>query len=97
MPHEEEEIYRKALRQGKKIAFSKETCLEKERVRSKVTPRKIGVELKRSGELIAPINSRVNVVVRSPIPFGLGRNGCWLSRVAKLPRALLALSRCNLL
>ena len=25
----------------------------------------------------APINSRLNVVVRSLAPFGLGRNGCW--------------------
>ena len=24
----------------------------------------------------APINSRLNVVMRSPAPFGLGRNGC---------------------
>ena len=36
----------------------------------------------------APINSRLNVVVRSPIPFGLGRNGCWPSRGSQLPRAL---------
>ena len=37
----------------------------------------------------APINSRLNVVVRSPAPFGLGRNGCWPSRGSQLPRALL--------
>ena len=24
----------------------------------------------------APINNRLNVVVRSPTPFGLGQNGC---------------------
>ena len=36
----------------------------------------------------APINSRLNVVVRSPTPFGLGRNGCWPSRGFRLPRAL---------
>ena len=36
----------------------------------------------------APINSRLNVVVRSPAPFGLGRNGCWPSRGSQLPRAL---------
>ena len=35
----------------------------------------------------APINSRLNVVVRSPTPFGLGRNGCWPSRGSQLPRA----------
>ena len=46
-PHEEAEIQRKALRRGKNLAFSEDTCLEKERVRSKVTPRKVGVELKR--------------------------------------------------
>ena len=36
----------------------------------------------------APINSRLNVVVRSPTPFGLGRNGCWPFRGSQLPRAL---------
>ena len=36
----------------------------------------------------APINSRLNVVVRSPTSFGLGRNGCWPSRGSQLPRAL---------
>ena len=36
----------------------------------------------------APINSRFNVVVRSPTPFGLGRNGCWPSRGSQLPRTL---------
>ena len=35
----------------------------------------------------APINSRLNVVVRSSAPFGLGRNGCWPSRGSQLPRA----------
>ena len=35
----------------------------------------------------APINSRLNVVVRFPTPFGLGRNGCWPSRGSHLPRA----------
>ena len=46
-PHEEAEIRRRALRREKNLAFSEDTCLEKERVRSKVTPRKIGVGLKR--------------------------------------------------
>ena len=36
----------------------------------------------------ALINSRLNVVVRSPAPFGLGRNGYWPSRGSQLPRAL---------
>ena len=36
----------------------------------------------------APINSRLIAVVRSPAPFGLGRNGCWPSRGSQLPRAL---------
>ena len=36
----------------------------------------------------APINSRLNVVVRSPTLFGLGQNGCWTSRGSQLPRAL---------
>ena len=50
-PHEEAEIQREALRQGKKLAFSEDTYLEKERVRSKVTLRKDGVGLKRRREL----------------------------------------------
>ena len=33
----------------------------------------------------APINSCLNVVVQSPTPFGLGRNGCWPSRGSQLP------------
>ena len=51
-PHEEAEIQRKALRRGQNLAFSEDTstCLEKERVRSKVTPRKVGVGLKRRRE-----------------------------------------------
>ena len=49
-PHEEAEIQRKALRRGKNLAFSKDTCLEKERARSKVTPRKVGVGLKQRRE-----------------------------------------------
>ena len=34
------------------------------------------------------IISRLNVVVRSPAPFGSDRNGCWPSRGSQLPRAL---------
>ena len=41
----------KALRRGKNLTFSEDTCLEKERVRSKVTPKKVGVGLKRRWEL----------------------------------------------
>ena len=37
--HEEAEIEHKALRRGKNLAFSENTCLDKERVRSKVIPR----------------------------------------------------------
>ena len=36
----------------------------------------------------APINRCLNVVVRSPAPFGLGRNSCWPSRGSQLSRAL---------
>ena len=36
-PHEEAKIQRKALIRGKNLTFSEDTCLEKERVRSKVT------------------------------------------------------------
>ena len=49
--HGETEIQRKALRRGKNLAFSEDTCLGKERVRSNVTPRKVGVGLKRRREL----------------------------------------------
>ena len=49
-PHEEAEIQRKALRRGKNLVFSDNTCSEKERVRSKVTPRKVEVGLKRRME-----------------------------------------------
>ena len=49
--HEQDEIKLKVLRSGKNLAFSENTCLEKKRVRLKVTPRKIGVGLKRRWEL----------------------------------------------
>ena len=49
-PHEEAEIQHRALRRGKNLAFSEDTCLVKERVRLKVTPRKVGVGLKRRRE-----------------------------------------------
>ena len=39
--HEEAKIQRRALRCGKNLAFSEDTCLEKERVRSKVTQEKL--------------------------------------------------------
>ena len=48
--HEEAEIQCKALRRGKNLAFCEDTCLEKERLQSKVTPRKFGVGLKRRRE-----------------------------------------------
>ena len=41
------QIQRKVLRRGKNLALSKDTCLEKERVRLKVTQRKVEVRLKR--------------------------------------------------
>ena len=44
--HEEAEIQHKALRRGKNLAFSEDTCLEKERVQWKVTPRKVEVGMK---------------------------------------------------
>ena len=50
-PHEKAEVQRKALKREKNLAFSEDTCLEKERVQSKVTPRKVGVGLKRRREL----------------------------------------------
>ena len=50
-PHGEAEIQRKVLRRGKNLAFSKDTCLEKKKVRSKVTPRRFEVGLKWRREL----------------------------------------------
>ena len=47
MAHEEAEIQCKVLRCGKNLAFSKDTCLEKERVWWKVTPRKVGLKRRR--------------------------------------------------
>ena len=49
-PHEKAEIQHTALRHGKNLAFSEDTCLEKERVQLKVTPTKIEVGLKRRRE-----------------------------------------------
>ena len=49
-PHDEAEIQRKTLRRGKNLTFSEDTCLEKERVWSKVTLRKVGLGLKRRRE-----------------------------------------------
>ena len=40
------------------------------------------------GPSSTPINSGLNVVVRSLAPFGLGQNGCWPSRGSQLLRAL---------
>ena len=45
-------------------------------------------DLVRDLYLSAPINSHLNVAVRSPTPFGLGQNDCWPSRGSQLPRAL---------
>ena len=42
----------------------------------------------RAQKRYALINSRLNVVVRSPTPFGLGRNGCWPSGGSQVPRTL---------
>ena len=44
--HVEAVIQHNALRLGKNLAFSEDTCLEKERVQLKVTLSKVGVGLK---------------------------------------------------
>ena len=41
-----------------------------------------------------PINSRLNVVVRSPTPFGSGTNRCWPSQGSQLPQAQTIFSPC---
>ena len=45
-PHEKAEIHPKALRQWKNLAFSDNTYTKKERVRSKMPPRKVGSGIK---------------------------------------------------
>ena len=40
-PYEEVEIQRKALRRGKNLTFDEDTCVEKEKVRSKMISRKL--------------------------------------------------------
>ena len=50
-PHEKAEIQHMALRRRKNLAFSENACLEKKRVRLKVTTRKVGVGLKRRWKL----------------------------------------------
>ena len=50
-PHEEAEIQRKALRRKKCLVFMRRYMFRKKRVRSKVIPRKVGLGLKRKGEL----------------------------------------------
>ena len=47
----EAETRRKVLRRGKNLASREATCPEKERVRSRVTPRKVGMGLKQRGQL----------------------------------------------
>ena len=69
--------WRKALRRGKYLVFSEDTCLEKERVLSKVTPRNVGVELKRRRE-------------RSKKRLGW-RSVCWGSNEKKEASHLLGL------
>ena len=68
MLHEEAEIQRKVIRRGKNLAFKKDTCLEKERVRSTVTLRKVGVGLKRR---------------REPSKRGLGWRSAWWGSTEK--------------
>ena len=43
----------------------------------------------------APINSRLNVVVRSPTPFGLGQNGCWFPEGPSYPGYSPSFLLCN--
>ena len=72
-----------------KIKIIRLSLLYKSFLRSLLTYSSPGWLLATGYSLTAPINSRLNVVVRSPTLFGLGRNGCWPSRGSQLPRALL--------
>ena len=49
-PHEEAEIQRKALRRGKNLAFSEDTCLKKEESAVEGDPEKSWMGLKRRRE-----------------------------------------------
>ena len=49
-PHEEAKMQRMALRRGKNLAFSEDTCLENGRVWLKVISKMVGVGLKRRWE-----------------------------------------------
>ena len=49
-PHEEAKMQCKALRRGKNLAFSKDTCLENGRVWLKVISKMVGVGSKRRWE-----------------------------------------------
>ena len=69
-PHEEAEIQRKALRRGKNLAFSEHTCLEKERLRSTMTPRKVEVRLKRRRELSMRRSARDLCVLYTHLVLG---------------------------
>ena len=55
----DEEMQRKASKQEKSLSFSENTCLEKERVRSNMTPRKVGVGLKWRRELSKELGWRL--------------------------------------
>ena len=70
----------------KRCGGCKSGKISKESVGQLTRPR--SQQLSAKAYMPAPINSRLNVVVRSPTPFGLGRNGCWPSRGSQLPRAL---------
>ena len=60
--HEEAEIQHKALRRGRSLAFNKNASLEKERMRSKAIPRKVGMGLKRREESIKKVRLEVILV-----------------------------------
>ena len=87
------EVKRVGAEEREKDVYSSAEGQWESKVRSKVIPASflkveertlVGAKDRRP----VPINSRLNVVVRSPAPFGLGRNGCWPSRGSQLPRAL---------
>ena len=69
-PHKEAEIQRRALRCGKNLAFSEHAYLEKERVRSTATPRKVEVGLKRRRELNMRRSARDLLVLYTHLVLG---------------------------
>ena len=65
-PNEEVDIQRKALRQGKNLVLGEDARVKQEEIRSKITPRKAGVGLKRRPRTYERICGTENWFGRNP-------------------------------